>query len=355
MVLGYRSGRAGRTVFLSGAGWGPNTRHPVLMTDSAEADQRQPDSPRKRGFRGSSTQIWTAVIGLILMALTLFWNSWVIQAKNVFANFQLVNAVFDQVDYTDLVLTYDICHQAEKDLSSADVARIMRLGRSLQKHQALFLYARGGATELINTFTLEQLKFSVGSLFRKKPEIPQKQLLMPIAKDNPSAKEFCESISAGRGDLASRTKIWQASLTDFSSLLEISAASLMLSGVGPGSNEVLVQKLNSRLSVVTRWWLPILNGALGAIIYCLNLMINNDPKEPRFGEVLLRTVFGGFVGLLVATLIIPSAIVSPVYASGAAGASLLAFIFGFAQNSFISMLERLNKLVVESTQRKPKS
>ena len=96
----------------------------------------------------------------------------------------------------------------------------------------------------------------------------------------------------------------------------------------------------------------MLNGALGAIIFCLTRMIKDRVTAPKLGEVLLRMVFGGFIGILVSTLLLPGGAITGQYVNTAPGVSLLAFIFGFSLDSFIQLLERLNRMVMDSTRPK---
>lgn len=126
----------------------------------------------------------------------------------------------------------------------------------------------------------------------------------------------------------------------------------MFTGKVLGNNLVLEHRLQSGMTIVSYWLLPVLNGALGAIIFCLTWMLKDKLRAPKSGEIILRMVFGGFADLLIATLFLPSGVPLGPYAGSAPGVSLLAFIFGFSLDSFIMVLERLNRLVMDSTRPK---
>lgn len=359
----------------------------------AAADQvtARPDMPKPLWRRVFSTQAVTAGAGILIMILTLFCNNWVIKAQTVFVNLERVNSAFDSFDHTDLVLMYDLCDRHTEDMSPGDLARFVRVGNSVQRHEALLQEARDTAMQLINSLEMPRLSIggpdldALGQIDTTRmivadappgstgwaPEagagaVPAKMTGTSgpsvAAVDKPAAvfgsgdreKEIiCSKLENDPSDLVQNFRAWRTSLRRLSSELQILGGDLMFTGLGPGSNEILEQKLRAKMTIVTHWWLPVLNGALGAVIYCLTKMLKDRANAPKMGEVVLRMVFGGFAGILVSTLLLPSGVVAAPYVASAPGVSLLAFIFGFSLDSFIALLDRLNRLVVEST--RPKS
>ncbi|MFD3190203.1 hypothetical protein ACFMPD_08005 [Sedimentitalea sp. HM32M-2] len=360
----------------------------------AAADQAPAarDAPKPLWRRVLSTQAVTAGAGILIMVLTLFCNNWVIKAQTVFANLERVNSAFDSFDHTDLVLMYDLCDRHTEDMSPADLARFVRVGNSVQQHEALLQEARDTAMQLINSMELPKINFGASELEALGPIDTTRMIAPDIGgADAPAGdlqantgavpaamtggadpakgaagktemvfgsgdreKEIiCSKLANDPSDLVQNFRAWRTSLRRVSSELQILGGDLMFTGLGPGSNEILEQKLRAKMTIVTHWWLPVLNGALGAVIYCLTKMLKDRATAPKMGEVVLRMVFGGFAGILVSTLLLPSGVVVGPYVASAPGVSLLAFIFGFSLDSFIALLERLNRLVVEST--RPKS
>lgn len=347
-----------------------------------------PDAPadRSRVAPFARTQAFTLVVGIIIMTLTLYGNNWIIQAKSVFANLERVNAVFDSFDQASLVFLYDLCDQNDEAISPMDLARVVAIGNTIQRHEALLEAAHNTAIDLINR--LEWPRFSVpeatefeamGQIDWSKVPVngvpvadssagtdaeedsKAQQVFMAPAADPETAPApvrserdiICDGLLTDPSDLVVNFRVWRASLKGFSKELQILRSEQMFTGRGPGSNEILEQKLRAKMAIVTHWWLPVLNGALGAIIFCLTRMLRDRSSAPKLGEVLLRMVFGGFAGVVVSTLLLPSGVALGPYTGSAPAISLLAFIFGFSLDSFIMVLERLNRLVVDST--KPKS
>ncbi len=340
------------------------------------------------------TQFATLAAGVLLMLATLYCNNWVLKAQSVFANLERVNSAFDSFDQSELVILYDLCDENPKEISSSDMARIFRIGKTIQTNDSLLLEAQLTATELLNSPQIPwsgfgateagsedwEAKGQIGSPDTEtggsgdtgsedgdsgtdgtsdgtKTGDPNRSTGSDTAARNsrPAKDEkeiVCERFKSDKTDLVLNYRVWNTSFAGFSNELEIVHSEPMFSGKGLGSNLVLEYRLQSRMIVVTHWLLPILNGALGAIIFCLTRMLKDRQRAPKSGEIILRMVFGGFAGLLVATLLLPSGVPLGPYAGSAPGISLLAFVFGFSIDSFIMVLERLNRLVVDSTRPK---
>ena len=375
MVLGVCAWRTGNTVLLPRPKWPTDPRKAFLMVGSSEELSKPVGKPKSLFRRSLSTQAFTLVVGILIMVLTLYCNNWVIRAKTVFTNLERVNSAFDSFDRTDLVVMYDLCDQNGEAVSWSDLARVVRIGNTIQRHEALLEEAHNTSIELINGLQLPKFSGpnedlgSIGPIDWSKveggqvaatpmhasggsgaPDLskPQEKLGMPLMERD----IVCNKYAKDPVDLMSNFQVWQTSLREFSSQLRISRGEGMFTGKGPGANDILAQKLRSKMTIVTHWWLPVLNGALGAVIFCLTKMIKDKSVAPRLGEVLLRMVFGGFAGIVVSTLLLPSGVPMGPYVDSAPGVSLLAFIFGFSLDSFIQLLERLNQLVIESTRPK---
>ena len=129
---------------------------------------------------------------------------------------------------------------------------------------------------------------------------------------------------------------WQrASLRDLSSKLLLTTGEMMFTGKGDANLEVFQQQLASRQLLVNRWILPVLHGALGAMIFCLVRVLNTSfivPITQR--EVVLRLFFGAFVGYLTSALLLPAGMLGVQVTGPAPLASLGAFIFGYSMDSF---------------------
>jgi hypothetical protein len=394
MVLGDCSWNARCTLLLSGPQWNADSRNSVLVQDSP-TDPDVPEIKQAPSSKGVlSTQTFTLLVGVLVVVFILFCNNWIIKAQSVFSSLERVTSAFDSFDHTDLVAMVDLCDLNE-EAASSDLARLIRIGKTIQIHDALLAEAQDTALDLSNKLewpsfgTRDQAKHDYEALgqmgdWGKKiggagvPENPaetsQTDASNKIAtyetnvavtngasdaneafdSNNPKTEKdmVCESFLSNPSDLIQQYRVWRTSLKGFSETFEISRTQPMFTGKGPGTNLILEHRLRAKLTIVTLWWLPILNGALGAIIFCLTRLLNDKSNAPKFAEIVLRMVFGGFAGLLVSTLLLPSGVAFGQFAGNAPGVSLLAFIFGFSLDSFIQLLERLNQLVIESVSSK---
>jgi hypothetical protein len=357
------------------------------MTEEPPPSQ---DTSARRGrfLPVARTQAFTLIVGIIIMGLTLFGNNWIIQAKSVFATLERVNAVYESLDQASLVLLYDLCDQNEEAITPMELARVVSISNTIQRHDSLLEQAYDNAIKLINRLdwrmTLPSFSMTETAEFETKGQIDWSKVpnTMPSAGPEPEGTEttgppkapqvkmtqdgdtgasplartereiICDALMSDPSDLMLNFRVWRESLKGFSKELQILRSEQMFTGRGPGWNEVLEQKLQAKMTLVTHWWLPVLNGALGAIIFCLTRMLRDRATAPKLGEVLLRMVFGGFAGVVVSTLLLPSGVALGPYTGSAPAISLLAFIFGFSLDSFIMVLERLNRLVVDSTRHK---
>jgi len=163
--------------------------------------------------------------------------------------------------------------------------------------------------------------------------------------------QICAALANDPADLMANFRLWRASLSGVTKELNVTFGDMMFTGWGPGQNEVLMQDIRSRLVEISRWWLPILYGALGAVLFCLVRMLDKDQISPKLSEVLLRMVFGAFAGFVVSTLFVPSGVFTGQFSGSTPGASLLSLVFGYSLDSFTALLTRLNQLVVDSTRK----
>lgn len=384
MVLGDRSGHAGRAVHLSGARWNADSGNIVLMEDASAGSgppEKRPEFFLKSLF---STQTFTLIVGVLVMVLILFCNNWIIKAQSVFANLERVNSAFDSFDHTDLVAMYDLCDQNKETVTPSDLARMIRIGKMIQIHDALLAEAQDTASDLNNRLEWPTAAVSQADVLQYEQmgqlggwggtqpvpagatELAEKSgasdangaagqsttdanAAAYVAQPRTEKEIVCESFLSNPSDLIQQYNVWRTSLKGFSDAFDIRRTQPMFTGKGPGTNLILEHKLRAKMTIITMWWLPILNGALGAIIFCLTRMLKDKSTAPKLGEIVLRMVFGGFAGLLVSILLLPSGVAFGQFVGNAPGVSLLAFVFGFSLDSFIQLLERMNQLVIEST------
>lgn len=299
----------------------------------------------------------TAVLGVLILVATLTCNNWVIKAQTVFSNFERVNLAFGGIDRTDLVVMVDLCNQRNKELTPTELARFVQVYSTIQTNGAIWNHTRSSAQDLLNSLDIALLVNStwarVTSVFRKSESTPggdeiKNQQISFLAPQS-SVADICKELLDDPSDLIRNYKVYQASLNGAFADTSIWGIDLMLTGAGPGTIEVAQQQLRDQMAIITRWWLPILYGSVGAILFCLTKLIRDKSNAPKLAEVFLRLIFGGFAGFVVSALLIPSGVVPNSIAGSAPGASFLAFIFGYSLDSFVSILERLNQLVMEST------
>lgn len=124
-----------------------------------------------------------------------------------------------------------------------------------------------------------------------------------------------------------------------------------------GYSQVVVanyaQELTSKLNIVRRWWLPIVYGALGSVVYCMWRVLN--PTTSPFGllHVVLRTAFAGLAALTLSMLLIPSNALALGAETSRPFIYLVSFVFGYSIEAFVTTLNNLNAFL--STRLQPKS
>lgn len=95
-----------------------------------------------------------------------------------------------------------------------------------------------------------------------------------------------------------------------------------------------------RTEITNRWVLPMLYGALGAIVYSIVRILNPFLASPSLRTSLLRVLFGAFTGITISMLFGPSNIFDLAGQPIAASLLLICFLFGYSIDSFLGLLRR---------------
>ncbi|MCT8158988.1 hypothetical protein [Pseudoruegeria sp. SHC-113] len=99
--------------------------------------------------------------------------------------------------------------------------------------------------------------------------------------------------------------------------------------------------ISNKVDILSRWWLPALYGALGAMMFTMRALLNPFLPDPGPVRILLRVFLGSFAGISIAWFWSgePDALFD---VSGISlGLLTIAFLFGFAIDVFFSLLDRL--------------
>lgn len=113
--------------------------------------------------------------------------------------------------------------------------------------------------------------------------------------------------------------------------------------------------LLANVEITNKWTLPILYGALGAVLYVLARHFNPFAASLSLARVALRITFAMFVAVTISMLFVPANIMSPVIVSAPSGIFLLCFIAGYSTDTFIRFLAKLNTYFAMPAQRTPTS
>jgi hypothetical protein len=95
-----------------------------------------------------------------------------------------------------------------------------------------------------------------------------------------------------------------------------------------------------RTEITNRWVLPMLYGALGAIVYSIVRLLNPFLVSPPLRTSLLRVLFGAFTGITISMLFGPASLFDLGGQPIAASLLLICFLFGYSIDSFLALLRR---------------
>ena len=116
----------------------------------------------------------------------------------------------------------------------------------------------------------------------------------------------------------------------------------------------LAHELSERLNIVHRWALPIIYGALGSIVYCMWRVLNPNVAPVGLLYAIMRTAFAGLAALTLSMLLIPSNLFSIGADVNRPLTYLVAFIFGYSIEAFVSTLNVVNTYLSTNLTPKPK-
>jgi hypothetical protein len=101
-------------------------------------------------------------------------------------------------------------------------------------------------------------------------------------------------------------------------------------------------ELLANIEITNKWMLPVLYGALGAVLYVLARHFNPFAPSLSLARVALRITFAMFVAVTISMLFVPTNVMSPTIVSTPSGIFLLCFIAGYSTDTFIRFLSKLN-------------
>ncbi len=314
------------------------------------------EDPRKGRNLFAPTNI-IAMLGLILIAASLHWTYWSTRASAVIVSLDSVLETQRNLNIEEIVHTRDLCQYQEVQLDDQDVYRFVVAAREMAYYDTIWVASRNEAQNLKSGFWPLQHQFrtvrtTVNGIFEAKDSGTNNrnlnnQILGPgITAESGNPCDIFEKPE--NRTLEKEFRWYQASFRDLAAAIPLVSGVELFRGTGTASIEVLKKDLLESQSVVHRWLLPTLHGALGAVIYCLVRAIREPfllPLGPR--DIMLRLFFGAFVGYLISALFLPTGIMGQPTSGAAPITSLAAFIFGYSIDSFIGLLDRVNTYVSE--------
>ena len=99
--------------------------------------------------------------------------------------------------------------------------------------------------------------------------------------------------------------------------------------------------LTYRISIVNRWWLPVLYGSLGAVLFCLVRVLTPSLSDLGPGRGFLRILFGAFSAMTLSMLFIPANVFAINAQSNPTLIFLFCFLFGYSFDAVLAALHRL--------------
>ncbi len=295
-----------------------------------------------------------AFLGLVLIAASLHWTYWSTRASSVISSLDSVLETQRSLNIEEIVHTRDYCQYQNVNLDDQDVYRFVVAAREMAYYDTIWVASRNESQNLKTGFwplqrQLRNVKNAWRNIIRssESESITSDKILLPgasIPSDNP-----CELFGNTQSRVLEEEFRWyQATFRDLAAVIPLSSGVELFRGTGTAAIEVLKKDLLESQSVIHRWLLPTLNGALGAVIFCLVRAIREPFLLPLGArEISLRLFFGAFVGYLISALFLPAGLIGTPTVSAAPITSLAAFIFGYSIDSFIGLLDRVNSYVSE--------
>jgi hypothetical protein len=100
--------------------------------------------------------------------------------------------------------------------------------------------------------------------------------------------------------------------------------------------------LMRNVELTNKWTLPVIYGALGAVLYVLARHFNPFVSSLSFARVMLRITFAMFVAVTISMLLVPTRIIVPELTTSPTLVFLLCFVAGYSSETFIRFLSQLN-------------
>ncbi len=118
----------------------------------------------------------------------------------------------------------------------------------------------------------------------------------------------------------------------------------------------VIYETRSKVNMLMTWLLPGLYGLLGACVYLMRDMLRSpddrlDPANPVLHNLslLLRIALGGLAGIIIGWFSVPASITSGAAAPPISSIPFgVAFLAGFSIETLFSLLDRLNKTLIEA-------
>lgn len=109
-----------------------------------------------------------------------------------------------------------------------------------------------------------------------------------------------------------------------------------------------MEVLRQQLSLIYLWALPVIYGALGSAVYSMWCMLNSNVSNHRALYFLIRMIFGSLAALTFSMLLVPSNLFVIGTDLNRPLVYLIAFIFGYSIETFINVLNQLNRYIAET-------
>lgn len=97
-------------------------------------------------------------------------------------------------------------------------------------------------------------------------------------------------------------------------------------------------ELERKYRVASKWWLPSLYGALGAVVYTLGFMLSRLQPDPKFFRSLVRIMMGSLAGVTVVNFFTPELANLLYVPMKSMGLLALAFLAGFSVEVVLELL-----------------
>lgn len=331
--------------------------------------KRNPLSPDNQAST-RKFELWLPLLAIVLLLTIGYFMQSLRYAQSFIARVERIESQNPETKLAALqqMILFDEPLEASKPRDTMrgqyldKIAELQRLSTELVSLSAQAVELAPGLTRIdhIQAGLLDQLRQLFAGIKAPPPEAPPAQ---PAAKQNNRGvpREFCMATESGDLKLPEE---WQArpqwmqrmAADDLRSFcFKLLLQSGRVGEMSPDMGAIVPKLINAtpvimeRVGLYREWILPFLYGLLGAMLYTMRRVGNIRLPAMHPLSILMRIALGGMAGIVIGWFAIGDPSNRAQAGSAVAWPFVLAFIAGYGIEALFSILDRMNRLISDTT------